>query len=135
MWQMLQRMQLQGYIFELMKHLFMVIFVLLPMTSYSQIAIKYVGGERAFYHRGDTVSMVIQMRLSPQSCLDGMKKTYLFFSGCEKVKDNQWRQLPSRIFQKQISVRITDNARKAMVTVTRDTDKESLFKQEIIKLK
>jgi hypothetical protein len=129
-------MQLQGHHIRLMKYSLAVLFALVAASGYAQIAVRYPGAKKALYHRGDTLSMVVLLKLNPKSCLDGMKKTYVYYSGCENVRDKGWKQLPSRIFQKEIIIRITDNARdKAKVTITRDTDKESFFRQEVLNIR
>jgi hypothetical protein len=119
-----------------MQNLLIALFVLVSAPSFSQIALKYTGAKRAFYHQGDTIGLVLVMKLNPRSCLDGMKKTYIYYSGCEDILQKNWKQLPNRLFQKHILVKIsTQGGHKARVTITRDTDKESFFRQEAFNIK
>lgn len=114
-----------------MKHLLIALFVLVSAPACSQISVKYMSAKRAFYHPGDTVRMVVVLKLNPQSCLDGMKKTYVYYSGCEDLYNKPWHQSPNKLFYKELLIKISTRARgKAKVTMTRDTDKDSFFRQE-----
>lgn len=137
LWQMLQRLQLQSYIFQLMKKwVITLLFVLISANIFAQINVRYSGTKRNIYHRGDTIHIAVLMRLNPKSCLDGMKKTYIYFSGCEDELNSQWKKYPNNIFAKNMIVRINSNAKdKAKVTITRNTDKDSYFRQETFNIK
>jgi hypothetical protein len=116
--------------------IFSLFFALVSANVFSQINVRYAGAKKSLYHRGDTIHIAVVMRLNPKSCLDGMKKTYIYFSGCEDTRKAQWRKLPNSIFQKDMVIRIADNAKnKAKVTVTRSTDKDSYFRQETFNVK
>jgi hypothetical protein len=107
------------------------LFVLMSASAFSQISVRYMGAKRAYYQVGDTIHVNVYVKLSAESCLDGMRKTYIYFSGCEDITGRKWRQLPNKVYQKDIAIRITGKAKsRAKVTITRNTDKESFFKQE-----
>ena len=119
-----------------MKHFITVLFVLMSATAFSQITVRYIGAKRTFYNRGDTIRLVVMMRLSPQSCLDGMKKTYIYFSNCENLSNKPRYQSRDKVFCKEMYVRLIGIAgKKAKVTITRDTDKDSFFRQESFNIK
>lgn len=136
MWKMLQSMQLQSHLVELTRAaLLMLLLLCLPAFATAQISVKCQGGRRPFYHRGDTVNLEILLKLSPQSCLEGMKKTYVYFSGCEAVGQGAWTRLPGNVFRKPVKLLLTGGSKdKSKVTVVRNTDKESLFRQETFKI-
>lgn len=115
----------------MMKQILILLFVLIPASASTQISVRYTSAKRTYYHHGDTIGMTVMMRLSPQSCLDGMKKTYIYFSNCENVSDAPWRQSRNKIFYREMLVKVAGNAgEKAKMTITRDTDKDSFFRQE-----
>lgn len=119
-----------------MRTLVTALFVMMTVTALSQISVRCMSAKRTSYQRGDTIRVMLVMRLNPQSCLEGMKKTYVYLSGCEELSRFSWRQLPNKIFEKEMVLRISDNARgKAKITVTRDTDKDSFFRQEVFNIK
>ena len=110
-------------------------FVLVSANVFSQISVRYSGTKRAFYHHGDTIHIAVMLKLNPKSCLDGMKKTYIYYSGCEDLLKTEWRKSPTNIFQKNIIVKIGGNGNKAKITITRNTDKDSFFRQETFNIK
>lgn len=115
--------------------LFLILFLLFSLLCAAQITVKYPSGKQAYYHRGDTVRVIVSMKLNPQSCLDGMKKTNVYFSECEDILNNQWYKSSNNMFVKVLLLRINGRKKdKAKLTVVRDTDKESLFRQETFKI-
>ena len=133
---MLQGMQLQSHLVELRRAALLMLLVLcLPAFAAAQISVKCQGGKRPFYHRGDTVNLEILLKLSPRSCLEGMKKTYVYYSGCEAVAQGAWTRLSGNVFRKPVKLLLTGGSKgKSKVTVVRNTDKESLFGQETFKI-
>lgn len=119
-----------------MRHVLVILFLLIKISVSSQIAVKYVSAKKAFYNQGDTLSVLVLMKLDSQSCLQGMKKTYIYFSGCENLGIGQWQQFSAGFFRKKMLIRITGNEKhKAKITITRNTDKESFFRQEVFNIK
>lgn len=119
-----------------MKRMIIALFLFFPLCGFSQIAVRYAYGKRPYYQRGDTVRLIVAMKLNPKSCLDGMRKTYVYFSECEEVTRRPWKASPNGIFVKDMLIRVIGKSKnKAKITITRDTDKESLFRQEVINLK
>jgi hypothetical protein len=142
LWQMLQLMQIWRNIFKLMNSVIirrmasLLFFAFLSANVFSQINVRYYGAKKSFYHHGDTIHVAVVMRLNPKSCLDGMRKTYIYFSGCEDIRRAQWKKLPKNLFYKEMTVRVADNAKsKAKMTITRSTDKDSYFRQETFNIK
>ena len=118
------------------RFLFITFFVILSFKAFSQITVNYPDGKKLFYHQGDTIHLTVVMKLSSQSCLEGMRKTYLYYSGCKDLVKTQWSQCPNNIFRKYLVIQVTaDAGKKAKVTITRDTDKESFFRQETFIIK
>lgn len=115
--------------------LFFILFALLSVNVFSQIGIRYSSAKKSYYHPGDTARITILMRLNPKSCLEGMKKTYIYYSGCEDILNGQWMKRPNYIFQKEVLLRISAKQNKARMTIVRETDKESLFRQETLTIK
>ena len=135
---MLQRLQIRRNLFKLMtKFTFSLLFALMMSANvFSQINVRYSGAKRSLFHRGDTIHVAVVMRLNPKSCLDGMRKTYMYFSGCEDIRNAQWQKLPGNLFRKEMIIRIAGNAKnKARLTITRNTDKDSYFRQETFNVK
>lgn len=114
------------------KFIIIVFFALLSTDAFSQISVRYNGAKKSYYHHGDTVRITVLLRLNPKSCLEGMKKTYIYLSGCEDVLRGQWVKRPNNIFQKDVALKIGIKADKAKMTITRNTDKESYFRQETL---
>jgi hypothetical protein len=114
---------------------FIIFFALVSGSVFAQISVRYYGAKKSFYHPNDTVRMSVLLRLNPKSCLDGMKKTYLYFSGCEDILRAQWVKRPNNIFQKDVLLKINEKAGRAKMTVIRNTDKESYFRQETLTIK
>jgi hypothetical protein len=136
--EMLQRLQIRRNLFKLMtKFTFSLLFALMMSANvFSQINVRYSGAKRSLFHRGDTIHVAVVMRLNPKSCLDGMRKTYIYFSGCEDIRNAQWQKLPGNLFRKEMIIRIAANAKnKARLTITRNTDKDSYFRQETFNVK
>jgi hypothetical protein len=134
LWQMLQCLQLQGYLSKMRTKLF-IIALLVFANAFSQVCLKYYGAKKPFYHPGETVRIAVQVKLNPNSCMAGMKNTYLYFSGCENILNVQWSKGPNNVFQKDILVKLGQKTGKAKITVTRNTDKESFFRQETLIIK
>lgn len=112
------------------------LFALISANAFGQINVRYVSARKPYYHRGDTIRVAVVMRLNPKSCLDGMRKTYLYFSGCEEVHKAPWRRLPNDLFEKEMTLRIArDTKNKARLTITRNTDKDAYFRQETFNIK
>jgi hypothetical protein len=133
---MLQLMQLQSHIASMKSKLILLALCALVCTdACAQIGVRYLGAKRPFYHHGDTVRVTVMMRLSPGSCLEGMKKTYLYFSGCEDILKAPWVKCPNYVFQKNLAIKLGAKADKAKITITRNTDKDSYFKQETLMIK
>lgn len=108
-----------------------VLFALFATNIFSQIIINYPNEKKQFYHRGDTIHVVVMMKLNPKSCIDGIKKTYIYFSGCEDIIKAQWIKHSNNTFQKDLALKIAEGKNnKAKMTITRNTDKESYFRQE-----
>jgi hypothetical protein len=119
-----------------MKPVLIILFLLIKVSVSSQIAVKYVSAKKAFYNKDDTLSVMVLMKLDSQSCLQGMKKTYIYFSGCEDTGFRQWQQLSTGVYRKDMLIRILGNTKnKAKLTITRNTDKESFFRQEVFNIK
>lgn len=117
------------------KFLFIVFFALMSVHVFSQISVRYYSAKKSSYHPGDTIRISVLLRLNPKSCLDGMKKTYIYFSGCEDILRTQWMKRPNNIFQKDMILKMNTQAEKAKMTITRNTDKESYFRQETLMIK
>lgn len=118
------------------RFIYIMLLFLFAQNSSAQISIKFASPKRAAYHHGDTIHVAVMMRLNPQSCLEGMKKTYIYYSGCADILSAQWVKRPNNIFQKNLILKIDNGDKtKAKVTITRNTDKESLFRQELFNIK
>lgn len=114
-----------------MKSVVLALFLLLALGCSAQIAVSYPGGTQKSYRPGDTVHMTVRVRLNPRSCVEGMKKTKIYFSECEDIHNGAWSKGANNIFTKEMVVRIIGKKKDtARVTISRNTDKESLFHQE-----
>jgi hypothetical protein len=119
-----------------MRSVLIIFFLLMKISVSSQITVRYVSAKRAFYSRNDTLSIVLVVKIDSRSCLQGMKKTYLYFSGCEDIGFGQWQQFSAGVYRKYMIIHIKGNTKnRAKLTITRNTDKESFFRQEIFNIK
>jgi hypothetical protein len=120
-----------------MRRLFVIwLVMLISGNAFSQISIRYLNGKKTCYHYGDTIRIEVMMSLNPKSCLEGMKKSYIYLSGCEDILKSQWMKRANNIYQKNLALKVTGNAKnKAKLTLTRNTDKESYFRQETFNVK
>ncbi len=118
-----------------LRRLLFCVLLTLPMLCMAQISVQYPDGTKPSYRQGDTVRMTATMKLGPQSCLDGMKKTAIYFSECEDLLKKPWTNAGGNAFRKEMLIRIIGKKKdKATVTISRKTDKESLFRQETFKI-
>jgi|GEM_PF-2001562 len=100
----------------------------------AQVRIDYTNGRKTTYQQGDRVELSITLRCVPETCLSGMRQSKIFLSGLGMVSQTDWKQLGTGLFQKLISVEITEGkSKESKLTVMRRVDKESLFRQEIFK--
>jgi len=105
---------------------------LYALTSTSQIKINYIEFKKASYSLNDRFSLQITIKSTPETCLDGMKKTKIFVSGLKIEKQTPWKEIAKATFQKQIQLIVVKGKKnRSKLTILRKVDKESLFQQEL----
>lgn len=107
-----------------------VCFAFLSLMCFSQIAIKYTNGEKATYAIGDLVSLSIEIKVPPETCIDGMNQTKLYQSGISIIEQWEWQELKKGLWQKKVLLKITGNKKDfATLTIMRRNDKQSISQQ------
>lgn len=107
-----------------------VCFAFLSLGCYSQIAIKYIKGEKATYAIDDSVSLSIEIKVPPETCIDGMNQTKLYQSGISIIEQWEWQEIKKGLWQKKVLLKITGNKKDfATLTIMRRNDKQSISQQ------
>lgn len=116
---------------NMIKHFVTVCFAFLSLVNYGQVAITYTNGEKATYAINDMVSLSIEIKVPPETCIDGMNQTKFYQSGISIIEQSEWKELKKGLWQKKVTLRITGNKKEfATLTIMRRTDKQS-FSQQI----
>ncbi len=55
--------------------------IFLPIISSAQINVQYIKGVKTIYTVGDTITIPVQIKAPPETCLDGMSHTKFFQKG------------------------------------------------------
>lgn len=107
-----------------------VCFAFLSLVCYSQIAIKYTNGEKANYAINDLVSLSIEIKVPPETCIDGMNQTKFYQSGISIIEQSEWQEIKKGWWQKKVLLKITGNKKGfAKLTIMRRNDKQSISQQ------
>jgi len=103
----------------------------LTFTLQAQIRVDYPEGKKSVYQTGEIIHVRILLKSTPETCLDGMKKTKVFPSGLKINSQTAWKQIAKAQFQKELTLEVVSNKKKqAKLTILRKVDKENLFHQE-----
>jgi hypothetical protein len=116
----------------MVKFLAISVFILFSsLEVFSQITVQYIKGEKTNYAIGDTIMLSVRIKVPDETCLDGMNQTKFFQSGITILQQSLWQEIRKGYWQKEISIIITGNKKgKAMLTILRRNDKQSISHQE-----
>jgi len=118
------------------KWLLVVMLTCYTLTATSQITVRYTDLKKDYYSVGEVIVLKIKMKCAPQTCLSGMKQTKIFVSGLQIEDQTDWQEVSKATFQKQLQLKILPGKKKeSKLTILRKVDKESLFHQELFRIK
>ncbi len=112
----------------------LITFSFLSMTSFGQIRVDFIKGEKNMYATGDTISMKVIASVPKETCTDGMERISFFRSGIKICDKEKWVKIEPGLWEKMVTVVITGNKKDvAMLTIMRRSDIQSFSFQQRFK--
>ena len=97
-------------------------------TKACEIEFKILKGEKEQYKSGDTIVVLIEVKLTHRSCPVAMKKTKFKLKGMKVIKSTPWKQKSANDWERKLMIVITETeAKKINLTAIRECEKDGGF--------
>ncbi len=105
------------------------VFMVTQDNLYAQIDFKIEKGMKPAYAIGDTVVLLVKVKVNPKTCTDGMSRTKNFLSGLKITEKGNWQETIKGVWLNRYRL-VTESNKKGMgqFTISRRTDKDNLVK-------
>ncbi len=111
-----------------------VILCFFSVSSFGQVQVEFIKGEKELYATGDTISMKVSATVPQKTCADGMARIVFFRSGLKICNNEKWEKINPGLWEKTVTVVITGNKKDvAMLTIMRRSDIQSFTYQQRFK--
>jgi hypothetical protein len=93
-----------------------------------EIEFKILKGEKENYKVGDTLVVLIEVKLTHRSCPVAMKKTKFKLNGMKVIKSTSWKQLSTNDWERKLMIVVTESeGKKINLTAIRECEKDGGF--------
>jgi len=93
-----------------------------------EIEFKILKGEKDSYKVGDTLVVLIEVKLTHRSCPVAMKKTKFKLNGMKVIKSTGWKQLSANDWERKLMIVVTESkGKKINLTAIRECEKDGGF--------
>ncbi len=93
--------------------------------------VKVISPETHKYNIGDTLNVIIMIKLPKEICLEGMKFTKVFASGMDIISEKNWKPVKPGFWKKKLKLVFNNhNNQFGQLTIYRKADKGSLIHKE-----
>jgi hypothetical protein len=97
-------------------------------TKACEIEFKILKGEKEAYRAGDTLVVLVEVKLTHRSCPVAMKKTKFKLKGMKVIKSTPWKQLSANDYKRKLMIVVTEKeAKNINLTAIRECEKDGGF--------
>ncbi|MCK5855856.1 MAG: hypothetical protein KAG64_00095 [Bacteroidales bacterium] len=97
-------------------------------TKACEIEFKILKGEKEKYKAGDTIVILVEVKLTHRSCPVAMKKTKFKLNGMKVLKSTPWKQKSANDWERKLMIVVTETeAKKINLTAVRECEKDGGF--------
>jgi hypothetical protein len=110
------------------KFIFVALWLLILINSYSATLDLKLQEPKQFYVKGDTAIVLVKYTFEQDLCDDAVLKTKFFGKGLKILKKTKWRKLSAKVFTRKVMIKVKRD-KKLVFTAVRNASKDEVFEQ------
>ncbi len=97
-------------------------------TKACEIEFKILKGQKETYSTGDTLVILVDVKLTHRSCPVAIKKTKFKLKGMKVLKSTPWKQISANEYKRKLMIVVTEKDAKSInITAIRECEKDGGF--------